>query len=488
MSRSNYKNLCEGYLDNTKPKIVYRERYAQPVSTPTTNDFRFFDAIKDEMKTVVTTESSNDKIPIFLDDIIKITLKKPLTKNTEEDYGEINPDLINSKFLAVPITKNISNKKLTNFSNKKTIKLCHIFRNYKFYDNHYYGTETDLIISSKCMDKKIFLSIHLLELLNPLHRNAYAMYMIMKFIFSYPINGNANEQLKLRKDGIHNLFTTLNNEGRKDFKDLISSNTPRKTDNIDILHDGSFNYTSKTTANIKEQIEMLLFEIGGEKEIIYTTNGTDLHFIFLEYYSAGTTSYIKFDSVLESPIGYELAITSSVYFQSCNLRSTERENEEIYQCQTSPSFVDYNRFTVGNKRSIDIGFIKLPAPTPTPTPTTTAMPTPAPVPCCYVSPTEIYENGKMVRKNIMKNPVPTNCANFVCEQSKNISRNVNLNSDCNYGTDVVNSSSCVNLKGGKMRSKTTTNSVRKLLNTQLIVCPKEKKTISTSESKNQCPR
>lgn len=320
-----------------------------------------------------------------------------------------------------------------------------------------------------------------------MHKKIKLYYVII------PINGNTNEQLKLRKDGIHNLFTTLNNEGRKDFEALSIYNTQRKTDNIDILHDGSFNYTSKTTANIKEQIEMLLFEIGGEKEIIYTTNGTDLHFIFLEYYSTGTTSYIKFDSVLESPIGYELAITSSVQFLQCNLRWTERwenQNEEIYdQCQTGQNYVgvNYSGSAVGNKRGIDIGFIKLPTPAPTPTPTTTAMPTPAPVPCCYVSPTEIYENGKMVRKNIMKNPVPTNCANFVCEQSKNISRNVNLNSDCNYGTAVVNSSSCENLKGGKMRSKTTTKSVSKLLNTQLIVCPKEKKTTSTSESKKECP-
>ena len=124
-------------------------------------------------------------------------------------------------------------------------------------------------------------------------------------------------------------------------------------------------------------------------------------------------------------------------------------------------------------------------------PTTTTAPTTTPAPteslCCNLSTTEIVENGLMVRKNIKKNNAPTQCDNFPCNDAK---RALNYNSECKYGPPkITGKPNCENLKGGKIRSKTTTKYVSNLLNTELSLCPRTKSSSSiVNDTKNQCPK
>jgi hypothetical protein len=110
--------------------------------------------------------------------------------------------------------------------------------------------------------------------------------------------------------------------------------------------------------------------------------------------------------------------------------------------------------------------------------------------CCNLSTTEVFENGKMVKKNIKKNPAPPQCVNFTCDVSKNISRNVNTATDCIYGPRIqIGIPNCENLKGGNIRSKTTTQYVSNLINTNISVCPtKQNSTTVVNNAANQCPK
>jgi hypothetical protein len=51
--------------------------------------------------------------------------------------------------------------------------------------------------------------------------------------------------------------------------------------------------------------------------------------------------------------------------------------------------------------------------------------------CCNMDSAEVFENGKMVKKNRLKNPLPEQCTNFICEIKNNTSRNVTDSECCN---------------------------------------------------------
>jgi len=213
-------------------------------------------------------------------------------------------------------------------------------------------------------------------------------------------------------------------------------------------------------------------------------------YVFLEDGSYGDNQYqygdnqygdidlINIDDHIQCPVGYKLAYIKKYTQTNCKYYDID------FKCRLGTQLL----------QSGTLGCIPTtpapttPAPT-TPAPTTPAPTTPAPTEslCCNLSTTEIVENGLMVRKNIKKNPAPTQCNNFPCNDAK---RALNYDSECKYGPpQITGKPTCENLKGGTIRSKTTTKYVSNLLNTELSLCPRTKSSSSIiNDNKNQCPK
>jgi len=192
------------------------------------------------------------------------------------------------------------------------------------------------------------------------------------------------------------------------------------------------------------------------------------------------------NDIIACPSGYDLAYINKTDYENCYVNADTKS----YEC-----------LGTGWSETV-LGCIKNPTtPVPTtPVPTTSVPTTPAPttsVPteslCCNLSTTEIVENGLMVKKNIKKINAPTQCDNFKCNDRK---RALDYDKECKYGPPQLiptepnkKNPLCENLKGGNIRSKTTTSYISNLLNTELTLCPITKKSSTVvNNTINSCPK
>ena len=449
MSRSDYKNLYEGYLDNTKSNLIRRENY--------NNTFREkYDNPKPYDELLGKLFAPGDELPNGVE--LRLEIKQLIyyddkTKKWEYYFVPVDFDIVGVADDRTGLYKiRIKNGKKTSTLYKEKQRETSPGIMQPMSINPTDETEIDLSDLTKTYNVS-YKNIYVREILSGPPTYVIVYYFLFNGVDYIPINPYSKRFINILNETKPNEsldkcnhLIMLKNRGNKgvlgiDDENIIRFNKdyeyirlPITSRNVDCVSSGYGDYIYNSKTNLYESNPII-----SQQKVC-----------------GGKDCEIK---------------TRPIQDSDCCLF----DNKEVYE---NSMMVKKNRL---NRLSQCIGFTC----DSSKNTSRTAEPD-----CCDIPSTYVYENGRMVLKKSKKTNAPGYCKDFTCV---NTIRDFNIPSECDYQDikDTVTNKSCTNIntdkKGGTYdRSKITQEVIQRPRNPAYTIC--KEKTISRDiYSKSSCP-